>query len=148
MPGSRMLVVLTFCSILQQWHICSINYRTELLQSSFCMQLSHKWIFNETSIFRGALYIDYNWRIVQRNTNVCVMLLFGLYVTKLFTFGSGGDVCFKGIVVTDIQVASCLLCKPRNEFYEDWEGRSFIWVTVPAFEHDGVPVLSADDEEE
>ena len=64
----------------------------------------------------GALYIDYNWRIVQGNTNICVM--FCLSVTVLSTCGSSGRVCFKGVVVTDIQVTGCHLCKPRDGVHE------------------------------
>ena len=102
--------------------------------------LTQKWIISRAFILRRTRY---DWRIIWENTNVSVMFLFCLIVTVLTSCSGSGHVCFKGVVVADIQVTSCHLCKPWDEFHEGWEGGSFTWVTVPAFQHDGVPVLLA-----
>ena len=67
---------------------------------------------------------------------VCWILIVALYLSLLSVF-----IGCKGVVVANIQVTSYRLCKPRNWAHKAWEGRSLSWFTVPAFEHDGVPMV-------
>ena len=116
--------------------------RNRTLSTCSMHKLSQKWIITAAFIFRGALHIYFNWGVVQGNTDTSVAFLFCLYMTVFSTWGGSGYVCFKGVVVTDVQVTSCHLCKPWDGVREGWKGGSFIWVTVPAFEHNGIPVVS------
>ena len=136
--------ILTVIKVWVQKYYSSINFRMKFQQvknKRHSMQLSHRCVIMGASIFRRALHIHLSWRIIQENANISVKFLFCWIITIRSICG---DVCFKGVVVTDVQVTSCLLCKPWDEVDEGWEGGSFLGVTVPAFEHDGIPVLPAE----